>query len=120
MMALCSTATVCKGEMTDAPRIIFDTDMDSDFDDAGALALLHALADRCECEILAVMHSTSTPCSVGFIDAINTWYGRPGIPVGDRMRADNDNRSAYAEKIATDTARFGHSITGLNHPDVVP
>jgi hypothetical protein len=28
--------------------IIFDTDMDSDCDDAGALALLHTLADRVE------------------------------------------------------------------------
>ena len=101
------------------PRIILDTDMDSDFDDAGALALLHALADRGECEILAVMHSTSTPWSVGVIDAINTWHGRPDLPIGDRMRDDNDNRSAYAEKVATDTARFGHDITDLKHPDVV-
>lgn len=119
-LVLCGAASLCAAEPAEAPRIIFDTDMDSDFDDAGALATLHALADLGECEILAVMHSTSTPWSVGVIDAINTWYGRPHIPVGDRMRADNDNRSAYAKAIATNTERFGHNITDLNHPDVVP
>ncbi len=101
------------------PRIIFDTDMDSDFDDAGALALLHALADNGECEILAVMHSTSTPWSVGVIDAVNTYYHRPDIPIGDRKKTDNDNRSSYAEQIAKDTSRFKHNVTDRNHKDVI-
>src|SRR5690606_29052446 len=35
-------------------RVIFDTDLGPDADDAGALALLHALADRGEAEILGV------------------------------------------------------------------
>ena len=35
--------------------IIFDTDMDNECDDAGALAVLHALADEGEAEILAVV-----------------------------------------------------------------
>ena len=34
------------------PRIIYETDMDWDFDDAAALSLLHALADNGETEIL--------------------------------------------------------------------
>jgi hypothetical protein len=38
-------------------RIFFDTDMHTDCDDAGALAVLHALADRGECEILATVVS---------------------------------------------------------------
>jgi hypothetical protein len=32
-------------------KIIFDTDMHTDCDDAGALAILHTLADKGECEI---------------------------------------------------------------------
>ena len=36
-------------------KIIFDTDMLTDFDDVGALACLHALADAGECEILATV-----------------------------------------------------------------
>ena len=39
-------------------KVIFDTDMYTDFDDAGALACLHALADAGECEILATISNT--------------------------------------------------------------
>src|SRR4029450_10167813 len=42
-----------------AVEVIFDTDMALDVDDVGALALLHALADRGECRILAVGVSES-------------------------------------------------------------
>ena len=37
-----------------APKIIFDTDMVSDYDDVGAIAALHAMADAGQCEILAI------------------------------------------------------------------
>ena len=36
-------------------KILFETDMANDCDDAGALAVLNALADRGEAEILAVV-----------------------------------------------------------------
>jgi hypothetical protein len=35
------------GPLSAKPRIIFDTDMDSDFDDAGALAVLHLYCLEC-------------------------------------------------------------------------
>src|SRR5687768_16854650 len=44
-------------------KVIFDTDMDSDCDDLGALAVLHALADRGEVEILATVTSSQNPWS---------------------------------------------------------
>lgn len=63
-------------------RIIFDTDMLTDFDDVGALACLHSLADAGECEILATVSSTRGNASVAAIEVINGYYGRPDIPVG--------------------------------------
>ena len=63
-------------------KVIFDTDMLSDFDDVGALACLHAMADAGECEILATISCTRGNASVGAIEAINHYYGRPDIPVG--------------------------------------
>ena len=51
--------------------IIFDTDMDTDCDDAGALAILHALADRGEAEILATVVSSRYPWSVPCVEAID-------------------------------------------------
>jgi purine nucleosidase len=64
-------------------KIIFDTDMAGDVDDVGALALLHALANRGEAEILACMISAPNEFTGPCIDAINTWFGRPEIPIGN-------------------------------------
>lgn len=44
-------------------RIIFDTDIQGDADDVGSVALLHALADRGEAEILAMGVSCKNPWS---------------------------------------------------------
>jgi inosine-uridine nucleoside N-ribohydrolase len=63
-------------------RILFDTDMASDVDDVGALATLHALADLGEAEILAVGISSRNEDVGPCLDAIDTWYGRPDIPIG--------------------------------------
>jgi len=65
-------------------KLILDTDMSGDADDAGTLALLHALADRGECDLLAtvVNRKDKTNASAAAVDAINTWYGRPDLPIG--------------------------------------
>ena len=83
-------------------RIIFDTDMDTDCDDAGALAMLHALADQGEADILATLVSAHYPYSVPCVAAINTYYGRPDLPVGcPKGPGVADKRgSAYARQIA--------------------
>jgi hypothetical protein len=62
--------------------IILERDMDTDCDDAGALAVLHALADRGECEILGTMVSARHAGSAPTVAAINAYYGRPHLPVG--------------------------------------
>ena len=64
--------------------MIYDTDMANDCDDAGGLAVLHALADREETKILAVVTNRKCPgnASAAAASAINHWYGRPGIPIG--------------------------------------
>jgi hypothetical protein len=63
-------------------KVILDTDNGTDLGDAGAVAVLHALADRGELEILGVMACTSDPYIAPCLDAYNTYYGRPNIPVG--------------------------------------
>lgn len=62
--------------------VIFDTDMDSDVDDVAALAQLHAFANRGEVEILGIMVSGHNEWSAPCIDAINTFYNRPDLPIG--------------------------------------
>jgi len=63
-------------------KILFDTDMHTDCDDAGAMAVLHALADNGECEIIATVVSSRDPWAPATVDAINTYYGRPDLPIG--------------------------------------
>ncbi len=62
-------------------KIILDTDIGFDCDDAGALALLHRLCDREEAELLAVTACYDSPYVAGCIDAINRYYKRT-VPVG--------------------------------------
>ena len=63
-------------------KIIFDSDMGPDYDDVGALTLLHAFADSGKAEILATMASNKYDLVAPCLDVINTYYGRPAIPVG--------------------------------------
>lgn len=64
------------------PRYILDTDLASDCDDAGAIAMANALMDRGEVRILAMMISTGGRYGAPALSAINTWYGHGDIPIG--------------------------------------
>ena len=63
-------------------RLIYDTDMGNDIDDALALAVIHALQSRGECELLAVTVTKDSELAAPFVDALNTFYGRGDIPIG--------------------------------------
>ena len=78
-------------------KVIFDTDMYNDYDDVGAIAMLHALADAGECEILAMGTCTwgTGNRSVAAVEALNGYYGRPDIPLGS---TDHGGRSGAAKQ----------------------
>lgn len=63
-------------------KIIFDTDLGPDYDDVGALAFLHSMADSGKAEILATVSSNKHALVVPSIDVINTYFGRPDLPLG--------------------------------------
>ncbi len=96
-------------------RLILDTDMGADCDDAGAMALLHHLADLGEVETLAVIHSSAgrMPWGVGVCAAINAWCGRPNLPLGAYTGDDVGDPvdKIAAEAISKNTERHGHQIT---------
>lgn len=64
-------------------KVIFDTDMGPDYDDIGAIAVLHALADSNELEILATVSSNAHPDISPTIEVLYRYFGRPNIPIGD-------------------------------------
>ena len=81
-------------------RIIFDTDVDHDCDDIGALFLLHGALQRGEAKLLATIGCTSTDQIAPCLDAINTWFGRPDIPVATLKDKGFLDHQGFAAEIA--------------------
>jgi pyrimidine-specific ribonucleoside hydrolase len=63
-------------------RLILDTDIGPDYDDVGAMAVMHALADSGEVNILATMASNQAGTVAPVLSVLNTYFGRPDIPIG--------------------------------------
>ncbi|MBB6730632.1 nucleoside hydrolase [Cohnella zeiphila] len=101
-------------------RIILDTDIGPDCDDAGAVAVLHALEKRGEVRIAGMMHCTSGKWGAGCLDALNRFYGRGDIPVGtlrDKGFLDDDNLYAKYNKVIAET--FPNRYRNEPAPDAV-
>ena len=62
--------------------LIIDTDASFDVDDVVAICLAHALADRGETKILAIVHDAGIPEGIGAVSVLNHWYGRDDILLG--------------------------------------
>lgn len=72
-----------KGNKNKKPiAVIFDTDIGPDYDDVGAITLLHAFADNKECTILATMASNSHPRIAAVLNIFNTYFNRADLPIG--------------------------------------
>jgi inosine-uridine nucleoside N-ribohydrolase len=117
MAALAAGAPASKHEPV---KIIFDTDIGNDVDDAMALGVLHALQTRGECELLAVTLTKSHPLTGPFVDAVNTFYGRGQIPVGVRRAPEKGGESKFL-KLATvrdnGQLRYPHDLDPATAPE---
>lgn len=81
-LIFCCAINTFAQKPTRSVHIIFDSDMGPDYDDTGAITILHALADKGEAKILATMASTKYEGVAGVLNVFNTYFKRPGIPVG--------------------------------------
>lgn len=61
---------------------IFDTDIAPDYDDVGAMALLHAFADMGEAKILATISCNVFETTAPTLSVLNTYFNRPETPIG--------------------------------------
>ena len=104
-------------------KLIFDTDMGNDIDDAMALAMIHSLVSRGECELLAVTVTKDHPQAAPFVDLINTFYGRPDIPIGvvkDGMAKEQSKYTVLAEHRQGDALQYPHDLRqGTDAPDAL-
>ena len=82
---LCCSLLICFLSQAQKNRepvpIIFDSDMGPDYDDAGAITLLHALADSGQAKILATIASTKYDGVACVMNVFNTYFNRPNTPV---------------------------------------
>ena len=116
ILAWCCLAV--SAAFADGPLIIFDTDFRADCDDVGALAVLHHMADAGECDILGITTSTTGPHIVAAIDAVNTYYGRPDLPIGLCPVPHTEHFDPYAPTLA-EPARYPSDQTNATAPDAV-
>ena len=98
--------------------VIFDTDMGNDIDDALALALLHALETRGECRIVAVTITKDNPFAAPYIDLVNTFYGRPNIPIGMVKNSKVTPEDSKMIRVPVESGRYPHKLkTGADASD---
>ena len=81
--------------LSSLPHVIVETDLGGDSDDAAALAFFHHLADRREIVLLAVMHNGNEDWGGAAVSVINTYYGRPELPIGTYRTAAEAGRPEY-------------------------
>jgi hypothetical protein len=104
----------------EVPSLIIDTDMLTDCDDAGALAMAHALADAGEAKILGfVLNGQDTHGKHGaVVAAINRHYGRGALPIGVCKRVISPRKaSSYARAIFDEFPHDG--LTDAERPDAL-
>lgn len=89
--------------------IIFDTDIAPDYDDVGAMALLHCFADNGEAKILATISSNAFETTAPTLSVLNTYFNRPGVPIGitKSKLPDKDCSQRWAQAIV---AKYPHAL----------
>lgn len=98
-----------KEKAAEPVKIIFDTDLGPDYDDVGALAFLHAMADSGRVEILATVSSNKDERVAPCIEIINNYFGRPGLPIG-APAAEGASMTAFQHWPDSLVARYPHTI----------
>jgi len=103
----------CKNHSQKVPgepvKIIFDTDLGPDYDDVGALAFLHAMADSGKAEILATVASNKHRLVAPAISVINYYFGRPDLEIGV-PKSEGANMGSSQHWADSIVAKYPHKI----------
>jgi inosine-uridine nucleoside N-ribohydrolase len=105
------------GNKTEGPvKIILDTDLGPDYDDVGALAFLHAMADSGRAEILATVSCNKHELVAPSINVINTYFGRAELPVG-APKTDGVNLGSSQHWADSIVSKYPHTIKSTSEVD---
>ena len=101
-----------------APNIIIDTDLSRWWDDVTAIGIANVLQQHGRLHILGIMSDVRNPVAVAAIDAIDTAYGHPDIPIGAVAHSSwNTAAHGYSDMLAR---RLPHSVrSSADVPDAV-
>lgn len=83
----------------DRLKVIFETDIGNDIDDALALDMLYKYMDQGRIDLLAVMLNKCVPAPGEYMDIMGTWYGYPDVPVGIVRDGTDDPYGKYAQQV---------------------
>jgi len=127
ILSLCLTfafasSPVVEGASKKSVNLILDTDLGPDYDDVGAMAVLHALADSGQVHILATLSSNHHEAVVPCIEVLNTYFGRAGIPVGAPKSEGGANQTENHKIKWTEVlpAKYPHrTLRSSDAPDAV-
>ncbi len=123
MVAVIGTGALADGRSDRPVKLIFDTDIGNDIDDALALAMLHNFVDRGEVDLLGVTLSKDNPWAAVYVDVVNRFYGHPNIPIG-AVRNGKTPEDGYVGAVASrkDNGRFVYPRSlksGADAPEAV-
>ncbi|RVU03195.1 nucleoside hydrolase [Mucilaginibacter limnophilus] len=100
-------------------NVIFDTDMGPDYDDVGAITLLHYYENQGKANILATMASTKYPRVAAVLNVLNTYFKKPDIPIGV-PKGDALTTADWQHWSDTLVAKYPHKIKSNDEaPDAV-
>src|SRR6185312_7063379 len=108
-------------EPTPPVNLIIDSDMAIDADDVGDHAMMWALANRGQVNVLAIIASSANDYSAPTIRAIANYYGHPNVLIGaNKASTPNVNNSAtsvYTQQIVDQFVT--PDDTRANYPDAL-
>ena len=103
--------------MSEQVNVLLDLNIDGDCTNLGALSVLHVYANQGKARILATTACFNSPLATGCIKAINTYYGRPDLPVGILHRQNETHPTPFMKPV-NETFRPEHP-DGEEAPDSV-
>jgi inosine-uridine nucleoside N-ribohydrolase len=93
--------------------------MGPDYDDVGAITLLHAFADSGDARILATMASTKYACVACVFSVFNTYFNKADIPIGV-PKGNAVTQRDFQHWTDTIIAKYPHNIKSNDEtPDAV-
>ena len=96
-------------------RVIVDTDIDSDVDDAGTLAMLYTLHKQHKINLLGTIVTSDDPFAATCVSAFNAYYGMRKLPLGFlEGQSMLKNHSRYTRQISEE---FPHDLASWNEAE---